>query len=232
MMRVKNVLLAGLLMAVASVATAKGLDSLSSSNPDSAEEGDKGDKHAKGDGDQGEKADAAPKVKSAASKSVGGNLFMSTSFGWINASRGSGTWRSSGMSDVLIGYKVATLSPTMSVAGTYRYAPIGVSGEEGLHSYRGVWEMHNFGGMLNYVVNPSIAAIGTAEVGYVAAHLHSTDGLTEDPKAEKGGVSVGAGGGADFSIGEKNTVSVGPRLRLSFGSFSTVQLAGAFNFLF
>ena len=62
--------------------------------------------------------------------------------------------------------------------------------------------------------------------------MHSTDGLAVQDAAEKGGVALGIGGGADFGVGEKGTSSVGPRLRLGVGSVRMVQLAGAFNFLF
>lgn len=237
MIRMTTVLLASLVVMNAPLATAKGLDALSENNPENAadaKDADKSDGDDEGDAQDHKdaKAEAAPMAKSASSKAIAGNLFLSTSFGWIKSSRSTGTWRSSGMSDVLIGYKVATLSPAMTVAGTYRYAPIGVSGELDSHSYRGIWEMHNLGGQANYTVTPSITALGSAELGFVSAHMHATDGLPGDDKAAAGGVSIGLGGGADYYIGEKSTSSIGPRLRVGFGSFTTVQVAGAFNVLF
>jgi hypothetical protein len=232
-MRIMNVMVAGLLVAGAQVAAAKGLDSLSQNNPENAPEtgkdGEKAEKAEKSEG--GEKAEA-PKPPSAASKAIAGNLALSTSFGWVKASRSEGTWRTSGMSDFLVAYKVATLNPQMSIAGTYRYAPIGMSGELKGQSYRGVWEAHNFGGLLHYGVNETMSAVGSAEIGYVASHVHSLDGLKASDDAKKGGALVSVGGGGDIAIGEKNTCSVGPRLRVGFGSFTAFQLAGAFNFLF
>lgn len=231
-MRVLNVLALIFVVAGADHAAAKGLEQLSNGNPEaqgsdaaSSEKGEKGDKKTE------EKAEA-PLEKGAMSKTIAGNLFLATTFGWVKASKSSGSWASSGMTDVTVGYKVMPINAAMNVSGTYRYAPMAVSGTEDKRSYRGIWEGHYVGGLLNFAVKDSLNAVGTAELGYVASHLTSIDGMGTDAKHEKGGVSVALGGGADFAVGEKNTASVGPRLRLGFGSFSTFQLAGGFNFLF
>lgn len=232
-MRITNalVMLAGLAVASSTPAWAAGLDTLSDKNPEKAEEG--GEAAAEeGGGEEGEAKPEKAAPPSEMSKSLAQKLFMGTSFGWVKASKSSGEWEGSGMSDLTVGYNITKIGSNMGIAGTYRYAPVAVSGVEDDQSYRGVWEAHYFGGMFKMNVSPTITAIGTGELGYVMVHMHSTDGLEPDTKVQAGGVSVNLGGGADFALADKGAWSAGPRLHLGFGSMTTIQVAGAATFLF
>ena len=219
-------LFAGLIFAGAP-ALGEGLDELSQGNPEKAQEAEP----AEGEGEGEPAAAKTPAmVQSATSKSLADKLFFQTSFGWVKASKGKGEWSGGGMSDFAAGYKLAALNSAMSIAGTYRYAPVAVSGVEDDVSYRGIWETHFFGARLNYVTSPSLTVVGTGELGYTMVHTAPVDGQEQDKKAEAGGGQVALGGGADFQIVEK--VHAGPRLVLGFGSFTTIQVAGAVGFLF
>lgn len=233
---------------VGSHGMAKGLSELSQSNPANDD-----DKSAKADGDeegqkaangagvedqgaaakQGAASDQKPIAsleKSAMSKAVAGRLAIGTSYGWILGSRTTGKWSAKGgMSDVTIGYKWRTLGKAYDLVGTYRYAPMSVHGEQDSQSYRGIWEVHYFGGKLARQVK-NILTFGTLEMGYVISHVLPTDGLPEKSSAQKGGYSLSFGGGADFKFLDQ--VYVGPRLHVGMGSIRTVQLAGAASFVF
>ncbi len=226
------VLWSSLTLVGAGPAFAKGLDELSQGNPDSDAAKEEGaDGKAGGEGGESAAKAETPMVKSASSKAISDKLFMGTSFGWVKAAKSGGTWQGSGMSDLTIGYKVANLSSVMSLAATYRYAPVAVSGTEDDQSYRGVWESHFFGGKLNYSLGSTLSAVGSAELGYVQVHVKPTDGLVETAKASKGGGQLALGGGADWQMIDK-ACTVGPRLYLGVGSFTTVQIAGAIGFMF
>lgn len=209
-------------------ALAKGLEDLSQQNPES--EVAPGDEDKKPADEGGEAKQAAPMVQSATSKALQDKLSLTTSFGWVKASKGKGEWKGSGMSDLTVGYKFAAVSPTMSLDGTYRYAPVAVSGVEDDVSYRGVWETHFFGARLHYAMG-STTVVGSGEVGYTMVHTKPVDGQEQVKKAEAGGGQVALGGGADFHVIDKN-MTAGPRLILGFGSFTTIQVAGAVGFLF
>lgn len=218
-------LLAGLILAGAP-ALGEGLDELSQGNPEKAQE----EAPAEGEG-EGEAAAKTPAmVQSATSKAIADKLFFQTSFGWVKASKSKGKWSGSGMSDFAAGYRLAALSSAMNIAGTYRYAPVAVSGVEDDVSYRGVWETHFFGARLDYATSPSMTVVGTGELGYTMVHTTPVDGQEQDKKAEAGGGQVALGGGVDFQLVEK--MHAGPRLVLGFGSFTTIQVAGAVGFLF
>jgi hypothetical protein len=211
----------------ASNAAAKGLDELSQGNPSAA-----GADGLEGDGGEGGIAKAPPPPPTEFSKKVAGNMSVATSFGWLMASKSKGEWKGGGgMTDLTIAYKVATLSATMTADGTYRYAPMAVSGTEDDHSYRGVWEAHYFGGRMRYALRPNLSAVGSGELGYVMVHVTPVDGLPEEDEAGKSGVSIALGGGADWQIFEPG-FTVGPRLNVGFGSFTTVQVSGAATFVF
>jgi hypothetical protein len=160
-------------------------------------------------------------------------LYMATSFGWVKASKSTGEWKSSGMSDFTIGYKLpVSFGEQMAMAATYRYAPIAVSGEEDKHMYRGVWEQHLVGARGVYKVSPTLNAVGSAELGYVVAYLNPVDDLPSTDKHETNGGNFTVGGGCDWALVEKGAFAVGPRLYAGFGSFSTFQLSAAASFVF
>lgn len=213
-------------------ALAKGLDQLSENNPEKAEEAPaEGGEEAEAAA-EGEQAATTPPPPSAASAAISQKLYLATSYGWVKASRSEGDWEGSGMSDLTVGYRIMPLGAKMSVDGTYRFAPVAVSGVVDEHTYRGIWETHFFGGRFNYNVSPTMTAIGTAELGYVVVHLNPTDNLELDPNHEKSGAAFAVGGGADFFLFEKNAFAVGPRLALGFGSVSTIQVAASVSFVF
>lgn len=228
-------------MCTASLASAKGLDDLSNNNPEAAEgegegaapagegEGEGEAKEGKGAGGKGE----AAKPQGALSKTLSQNLSIATGFARVIASKSTGDWESNGMTDLTVAYKLSSLSKIMNLHGTYRYAPVAVSGTEDEHSYRGVWEAHMFGARVAYQVSQTLTALGSAELGYVASHLTPIDGL--DPvvkKHEASGATFAVGGGADWTIGDKAGFAGGPRLFAGFGSFTIVQIGGALSFLF
>jgi hypothetical protein len=210
-------------------ALAKGLEELGQSNPET--QASEGEEKAAAEGEEGENK-AAPQPPGALSQTLAEKLYMATSFGWVSASKSDGEWKSSGMSDFQIGYLVMKLNAQMSVHGTFRYAPIAVSGEQESHLYRGVWEVYNFGGRFNYRVSPTILAVGTGELGYVKADLNAVDGLEPIEDHQAGGAMLSVGGGADFALTEKGSFSAGPRLYAGFGSYSAIQLSAAASFLF
>jgi hypothetical protein len=209
-------------------AFAKGLDELSQGNPETAE----GAAATGGEGGAAAAAKPIPPPSTPTSKAVAGNLSVGTSFGWLMASKSKGEWKGGGgMSDVTVAYKVATLNASMTADGTYRYAPMAVSGVEDEHSYRGMWEAHYFGGRMRYAMSPTLTAIGSGELGYVLVYMRPTDGLPQEKKHEANGVSIALGGGADWQLFEPG-FTVGPRLNVGFGSFTTVQVSGAATFVF
>ena len=141
------------------------------------------------------------------------------------------------MSDITAGYKIPmSLGDLMRLFATYRYAPIAVSGEQerddGLHSYRGVWEAHYLGTKLDYDINETLTAIGTFEAGYVLVYLDSVDGLPVPKTHESNNGSVALGGGLDWQLFGENAFKAGPRLHAGFGGFTTFQLSAAATFLF
>ncbi len=225
-MRTMQFLLLSAGLTLCGPALAKGLDELSQSNPEDAAAPAEG----AGEGDAA-KAKTPTMTQSATSKALADKLLLATSFGWVSASKSKGDWQGSGMTDLTIGYKLAALNAQMSLAGTYRYAPVAVSGVEDDASYRGVWETHFFGARMNYAMSPTMAIIGSGELGYTQVHLKPTDGQEQVTKHEAGGGQVALGGGADFQLFEKG-MTVGPKLVLGFGSFTTIQVAGSVGFLF
>ena len=221
---------------------AKGLGELSEAHP--SHEKDAGDEgyEAKDPGVPAKSADAAhageskdsasstSAEKSVLSKALTGRLSIGTSYGWIFGSRSTGSWNArGGMSDVTIGYRLLNIGKNYDGSGTYRYAPISVTGRQGGQSYRGIWETH-FAGFKVTRPLKGILIHGSFEVGYVASHAQPTDDLPERTGIQVGGLSAVFGGGADFKVLE--SVLLGPKIHLGFGSIRTVQVAAAANFLF
>jgi hypothetical protein len=216
-----------------SLALGKGLDDLSEQNPEVKAENEGGEaangSEATAESQQTSATNQAPVPNNPA---LANKLSFSTSFGWVYASRSKGEWRGNGMSDISIGFRYLTMSPKLSVVGTYRYAPVNVVGEVDGNSYRGVWETHYFGSKADFKLNASTVLTGGLEAGYVLVYLTPTDGLETEKKHEENGVSISLGGGADFSMTDNGTFTVGPRINAGFGSFTTVQVAASAGFMF
>jgi hypothetical protein len=227
----KLLCLAGLVASASGQSMAKGLDDLSGQNPEvkAEEESTEGEKPAAA----GEKtAEAAPAAPVSYEGPLHQKLSFATSFGWVSASRSKGDWSGNGMSDLSVGFRYMTLNPTLSLVGTYRYAPINVVGEEDGHSYRGVWEAHYLGTRADYKLNPKTTLTGGLEAGYVLVYLLPVDGQETEKKHENNGVSITLGGGADFMLSENWAFSAGPRVYAGFGSFTTIQVGASAGFMF
>lgn len=220
-----------------SIAFAKGLDDLSSQNPevkaeDDGEETTDETKATPAKREASAETAATNQAPEANNTALANKLWFATSFGWVYASRSKGDWRGNGMSDLSIGYRYLTMSPKLSVVGTYRYAPVNVVGEIDGNSYRGVWETHYFGSRADYKLNAKTVLTGGLEAGYVLVYLIPTDGLETQKKHEENGVSISLGGGADYAISDSGSFTVGPRINAGFGSFTTVQVAASAGFMF
>lgn len=232
---IKTLCLAGIVLGTTGfkgIAQAKGLEDLSEQNPEVKEDvAPSGDKKpaAKSEVPATTPAQAGPVSYEGP---LHQKLSVSTSFGWVKASRSKGDWRANGMSDLSVGFRYLTLNPKLSFVGTYRYAPIDVVGEEDKQSYRGVWEAHYLGTRAEYKLNQKTLLTGGLEAGYVLVYLEPTDGLQTQKKHENNGASVTLGGGADFIISENWALSAGPRLYAGFGSFNTFQLGASAGFMF
>jgi hypothetical protein len=214
---------------------AKGLNELSDANPENASDAvsEKSTDETKTEAGTVAAANAAPMAKSAASESLADKLVIGTSYGWIKASKSTGVWKSNGMSDVTVAYLLPiSIGPEMPLYGSYRYAPIAVTVVVDDHSFRGILEGHYFGCRTSYTINQNLHALGAVEFGYMKVNMHDTDELGADEKYKTGGMSIVLGGGADWGFGEKSTWAAGPRVNVGFGSFTTIQVAGAATFKF
>lgn len=228
----KSLMFASLVVSsVSNVATAKGLEELSQNNPETAAPAEADPDAA---AEPAAETAATATAPSAMSQSLAEKLFVATSFGWVSTSKSEGNWKTvGGMSDFLVGYVLPVdLGAAMKLSGTYRYAPVAVTGDEDDRSYRGVWESHYFGTLLHYTVNDKVRAVGTGELGFTKVSLNSTDGIPAEDKHAKSGGAVVLGGGADWKMLETNAFTVGPRLYAGFGSFTTIQLGASASFLF
>lgn len=228
---------------LATPALSRGLEELSEKNPESAapetEEPDSADSKQKEqdvvgeDGEAKDGADEAIKVTpSAISSALKGKAFLFTSVGWVRASQSGGEWSSNGFSDFGFGYQVLSISETIKLNTTYRYNPIAVTGVVNNHSYRGVWETHNFGGFLKFGLPKKFAAVAIAELGYLRSHLQPTDGLPPESRSVKHGVSLTLGGGGDYKMTDSGEFTLGPRLYLGLGAATQLQfgLSAGFGF--
>ncbi len=219
-----------------SIALGKGLDDLSDQNPEvkdpDSKTGDEASPAANAVTGEAATTTATNQAPVSHEGAMHQKLTFSTSFGLVYASRSKGDWRGNGMSDLTVGYRYLTMSPKLSLVGTYRYAPVNVVGEIDGNSYRGVWESHYFGSKADYKLNSKIVVTGGMEAGYVLVYLTATDGLETASKHEDNGVSITLGGGADYLMTENGAFTIGPRLNAGFGSFTTVQVAASAGFMF
>ena len=236
----------------------KGLDTLSAQNPanpenqpDADEGAEDGEEAAEGtDGEQPEEQDQqaeaqeeegeeegedeeeeAPPPPSEFSKSIAGKILVQTSYARVVASQSDGDWKSSGMSDISIGYKIpAAIMPGLDLFGTFRYAPFDFSAEVDNFSYRGVAEGYNFGALAFYKMTDMIDLLGSFELGYSVVSLSSVDELNPKDVPDDNGVLVNLGFGADFAMNEK--FAAGPKLTIGFGQFTVFQIGGGVTMMF
>jgi len=211
-------------------AWAKGLDALSDKSPEVEQSANKSP-----DQDD-EKAEATAEKEEGEAEATGvpehppvnaltQKLYFATSFGRVSARRAGGSWQASGMSDFSVGYRLLPLTARINFAGTYRYAPVALSGQVNAHSYRGVWETHYLGARADSNVASSVRLVASGELGFLHAALRSTDGLQVESSAAKSGVVLALGGGADYLMLDAGVLGVGPRAYVSFGTATILQLA-------
>ena len=226
------------------VLLAKGLDKLSEKNPET--DGDvESDSPAdvppvgqagsgvEGDALEGaEESDKGAPVVSDLSKSLSGKVTLASSVGWAKVSQTGGTWKSSGFSDFSLNYQISAINEGTKISISYRYAPVVVSGLANGHSYRGVWETHNFGGQVKLKTSRKTVALVAGELGLLKSYLRPTDGLLAEGSASKGGVVFALGSGMDYWVFNKSEFTIGPRLYLGFGAARQTQLSLACGFGF
>jgi hypothetical protein len=222
---------------LATHAWGKGLEELAEKNPETAPpEPEEAEASAPGEKDEGVEGktgdEAAPKAPSAASNAIKGKAFIFTSIGWVRAGQSGGDWSSNGYSDLGFGYQILTFSESLKLSATYRYNPIAVTGTLNDHSYRGVWETHNFGGLLRLGLPNRLSTVASCELGYLRSHLSPTDGLPAESSAVKHGVALTLGGGGDYKVSESGEFTIGPRLYVGFGAAKIMQfgLTAGFGF--
>lgn len=230
--KLKSLCIAVLFVSAPKISLAKGLEDLSGQNPETKTEEEVAEGAEGNSAEAANPSDAAPAAPVSYAGPLHQKLSFATSFGWVKASRSKGDWRSNGVSDISVGYRYLVMNPTLSLVGTYRYAPINVVGEEDGQSYRGVWEAHYLGTRAEYQLNKKTMLTGGLEAGYVLVYLLPVDGQETQKKHENNGASVTLGGGADFMLSENWAFTAGPRLYAGFGSFTTFQLGASAGFMF
>ena len=224
------VLIQALISLPGASAWAKGLDALSEKSPEAEQSENKGadkddedaDANAEKDGDAPE-ATGVP--THPPSNALTQKLYFATSFGRVSARRAGGSWQASGMSDFSLGYRFLPPTARINFAGTYRYAPVALSGQVNGHSYRGVWETHYLGARADSTVASSVRLVASGELGYLHAALRTTDGLPGESSAAHSGAVVALGGGADYLMLDEGVLAVGPRVYVSFGTATITQMA-------
>lgn len=214
-------------------AIAKGLDELEEPPAKSQEQAEQGADDTSGvEAEADAETDAVPAaVTASVGRTITETMYLSTSFGWVTPSRSEGDWRGAGMSDITLGYKLPVSLGDASLYGTYRYAPVAIAGKIDSNAYRGVWDMHYFGGLGSFALS-GLDLIGTFEIGYVLVYLDSVDGIDLEPEHAESGVSVALGGGADWEVLGEKGFKLGPRMHLGFGGFTTFQFGAAATFMF
>ena len=219
---------------ISDVALGKGLDELGQSNPEAASEvkQDSGDETKNISEKNLESSSASLQQPSPLSKIFAEKLQLGTSFGWIRATKSTGRWTTSGVSDIVINYRILALNAQVNLLGTFRYLPVAVSGTEENHVYRGVWEIFNFGARSTYRATPKLDSFGSAEIGYVKSSLNPIDGLPEVFSHSKDGAMLTFGGGVDYAFLEGSGFVAGPRIFAGLGTYSAFQLSAAASFVF
>jgi len=216
----KNYALAATIFLLTAPAHAAGLDDLSNANPEvQAEEGAQESQEAVAE--ESEPEETPVEAIAQRKRPLADSFYFATSVGWASASLGEGTWISSGMGDFTIGYKIKNVG--FDIFGTYRYAPAAFAGQSDAQAYRGVIEVHNFGGLGVWNIKDKFKVLASAELGLAMVSLDSADGLPVEEELEQTGAIFSLGTGADWKITEK--FELGPRLYLGAGTASLFQLS-------
>lgn len=215
-------------------AVAKGLEELSNKAP--AEQEESKDSEAATDEKQADTQQEVVETKEEKAaprpEKIKGKLSIETSFGWVSAKMSEGDWKSAGMSDITLSYFIKKHADKFDLFGTYRFAPMDMAGNVDNQSYRGVAEIHNFGGRAHYTASDKLRYLGSAELGYAMVSLDSLDDQPVEDKHRKNSVVVTAGGGADWKALGDYDLAVGPRLYATFGNISAFQLSAAASLKF
>ncbi len=175
-------------------------------------------------------APEAPKIKSKLKDKVE----LATSFGWINTSKEGNDWRSSGVSDFTVSYKVDKVKiKSQPIMATFRYAPVEVApqiekdGEK--QEYKGVIEGYHFGASHRYPLKKKLAVISSAELGLLNTSLKGQFAASDSPPDDFG-AQLSIGGGADWQLLEG--FFLGPKLIVGVGTHTSIQLSGLASFAF
>ena len=217
---IKNFALVATLLS-AGPALAAGLEDLSDANPENNVEQTPEPATQVPVGDEPAAAEVQIEKTEQRVRPLADSVYFATSVGWASASLSEGTWVSSGMSDFTVGYKFKNVG--FDIFGTYRYAPAAFAGNTDSQAYRGVIEVHNFGGLGIWTINNNFKMRASAELGLAIVSLDSADDMPIEDDLEKIGAIFSLGGGADWKMTEK--FDLGPRLYVGAGTASLFQLS-------
>jgi len=218
---------------------AKGLDTLAEENPstDSEESDETPEENAKAPQKAASAEKATPDANATKtapqeglSKELADKLHVGTSWGLVKASKSEGNWKSSGMSDLTIAYKLPVEISGMSLWGSFRYAPMAIAGDVDSVAYRGVWEAYNLGAIGKLSLGNGLSAVGSFELGWVLVYLRQLNEVENTKNHESNGFMASLGGGVDWDIVPK--FALGPRLYAGFGSATAIQFGAAGTFSF
>lgn len=221
---IKNCALAATILFFSAPGQSAGLEDLSNANPENkAEEETQQAEESDQEATIEEPATAETKVETKAERvrPLADSFYFATSVGWASAALSEGTWVSSGMSDFTIGYKFKNVG--FDIFGTYRYAPAAFAGHTDTQAYRGVIEVHNFGGLGIWNIKNKFKVLASAELGLAMVSLDSADKLPVEDELEQTGAIFNLGTGADWKMTEK--FELGPRLYLGAGTASLFQFS-------
>jgi len=211
-------------LSLASVASAKGLDTLKPDPP-------AGQAEANQPAEETKKEVAAEVVRSAASKSIEDRLRIGTGlyFGTING--GDGDWAGRALGDLHASYVLPwSIRKDLALVALMRYAPTGFNVVINGRSARGIAAMYLLGAGARYGVREDLAVVAGLELGLVRIAAYSIDQLDVDPTVAGNGFQTTISGGADWTVLPK--FAVGPRIHVGFGRLTTVHLGAATTFVF
>lgn len=177
-----------------------------------------------------DKKTEAPIVRSATSIALDERLSLGTAIGWAYVKPSAGTWSGLGTS-TLSGSWRKSPKPDGSLFITGRYTP-----------YSGVWRLNDrdydttiHGGfigaswLLPFAPGKSEIKAGV-ELGYLMVYAIPQDGAEVDGKAKGGKVAGGFSTEINWTFLSK--LKIGPVIRVGAGSFSSVFVGAAANYVF